>query len=145
MKAWFTSLFKWKYLFLRLCVFIKENTAFDVVAWVGNYVPYKYALKNFNVVNSVSFDHMVGAVFFIVLDFLYVKVSNSKIRFFLDLILFDWCLNYLAPDPRKVFLLEKMLGSKFAHVILQCLKKIKWNSKVFVRCGNKAFKTLSLV
>ena len=62
--------------------FIKENMAFDVVAWVGNYVPYKYALKNFNVVNSVSFDHMVGAVFFIVVDFLYEKVSYSKIRFF---------------------------------------------------------------
>ena len=68
--------------------FIKENTAFDVVAWVGNYVPYKYALKNFNVVNSVSFDHMVGVVFFVV-DFLYEKVSHSKIRILLDLISFN--------------------------------------------------------
>ena len=34
---------------------------FDVVAWHGNYVPYKYDLKNFCVINTVSFDHMVGS------------------------------------------------------------------------------------
>jgi hypothetical protein len=30
-----------------------------VVAWFGNYVPYKYDLANFMVINSVSFDHVV--------------------------------------------------------------------------------------
>ena len=38
----------------------QDHTPFDVVGWHGNYVPYKYNLKNFCVVNSVSYDHMVG-------------------------------------------------------------------------------------
>ncbi|MBV8905052.1 MAG: homogentisate 1,2-dioxygenase, partial [Acidobacteriia bacterium] len=29
----------------------------DVVAWHGNYVPYKYDLACFNTINTVSFDH----------------------------------------------------------------------------------------
>lgn len=33
------------------------NTPFDVVAWHGNYYPYKYDLRKFNTMNSVSFDH----------------------------------------------------------------------------------------
>lgn len=32
---------------------------FNVVAWHGNYVPYKYNLKNFMAVNTVTFDHCV--------------------------------------------------------------------------------------
>lgn len=38
----------------------QNHTPFDVVAWHGNYAPYKYDLKNFCVINSVSFDHMVS-------------------------------------------------------------------------------------
>ncbi|MFZ0662457.1 MAG: homogentisate 1,2-dioxygenase [Acidobacteriaceae bacterium] len=34
-----------------------DHSPLDVVAWHGNYVPYKYDLKNFNCINSVSFDH----------------------------------------------------------------------------------------
>jgi len=34
-----------------------NHSPFDVVAWHGNYVPYKYDLANFNCINSVSFDH----------------------------------------------------------------------------------------
>jgi homogentisate 1,2-dioxygenase len=34
-----------------------DHSPLDVVAWHGNYAPYKYALKNFNCINSVSFDH----------------------------------------------------------------------------------------
>lgn len=36
------------------------HSPFDVVAWHGNYVPYKYDLDRFMVVNSVSFDHCVS-------------------------------------------------------------------------------------
>ncbi|XP_065175363.1 homogentisate 1,2-dioxygenase-like [Sycon ciliatum] len=39
------------------------HSPFDVVAWHGNYVPYKYDLDKFNVVNSVSFDHMDPSIF----------------------------------------------------------------------------------
>lgn len=34
-----------------------DHSPLDVVAWHGNYAPYKYDLKLFNVVNTVSFDH----------------------------------------------------------------------------------------
>ena len=33
------------------------HSPLDVVAWHGNYAPYKYALANFNCINTVSFDH----------------------------------------------------------------------------------------
>jgi len=34
-----------------------DHSPLDVVAWHGNYVPYKYDLARFNCVNSVTFDH----------------------------------------------------------------------------------------
>ncbi len=34
-----------------------DHSPLDVVGWHGNYAPYKYDLKNFNCINSVSFDH----------------------------------------------------------------------------------------
>jgi len=34
-----------------------DHSPFDVVAWHGNYTPYKYDLRLFNTMNSVSFDH----------------------------------------------------------------------------------------
>lgn len=43
----------------QLFVAKQNHTPFDVVAWHGNYVPYKYDLAKFCVVNSVSYDHMV--------------------------------------------------------------------------------------
>lgn len=35
----------------------------DVVAWHGNYVPYKYNLEYFNTINTVSFDHPDPSIF----------------------------------------------------------------------------------
>jgi homogentisate 1,2-dioxygenase len=34
-----------------------DHSPLDVVAWHGNYVPYKYDLAKFNCINTVSFDH----------------------------------------------------------------------------------------
>jgi homogentisate 1,2-dioxygenase len=34
-----------------------DHSPLDVVAWHGNYFPYKYDLSRFNCINSVSFDH----------------------------------------------------------------------------------------
>jgi homogentisate 1,2-dioxygenase len=34
-----------------------DHSPLDVVAWHGNYVPYKYDLARFNCINTVSFDH----------------------------------------------------------------------------------------
>lgn len=35
----------------------QNHTPFDVVAWHGNYYPYKYDLGRFNTIGSVSYDH----------------------------------------------------------------------------------------
>ncbi|OGQ14047.1 MAG: homogentisate 1,2-dioxygenase, partial [Deltaproteobacteria bacterium RIFCSPHIGHO2_02_FULL_40_11] len=40
-----------------------KHNPFDVVAWHGNYVPYVYDLKNFNVMGTVSFDHPDPSIF----------------------------------------------------------------------------------
>jgi homogentisate 1,2-dioxygenase len=40
-----------------------ERSPFEVVAWHGNYVPYKYDLSRFNTVNTVSFDHIDPSIF----------------------------------------------------------------------------------
>ncbi|KAJ8911656.1 hypothetical protein NQ315_006002 [Exocentrus adspersus] len=42
---------------------IQDHSPFDVVAWYGNYVPFKYDLNNFMVINSVSFDHCDPSIF----------------------------------------------------------------------------------
>ena len=38
----------------------QNHSPFDVVAWHGNYVPYKYNLDHFMTINSVAFDHVVS-------------------------------------------------------------------------------------
>ena len=40
-----------------------EHSPLDVVAWHGNYYPYKYDLARFNTINSVSFDHPDPSIF----------------------------------------------------------------------------------
>lgn len=39
------------------------HSPLDVVAWHGNYVPYKYDLNRFCVINTVSFDHPDPSIF----------------------------------------------------------------------------------
>ncbi|HEY6212379.1 MAG TPA: homogentisate 1,2-dioxygenase domain-containing protein, partial [Vicinamibacterales bacterium] len=40
-----------------------DHSPLDVVAWHGNYAPYKYDLRRFSVINSVSFDHPDPSIF----------------------------------------------------------------------------------
>jgi homogentisate 1,2-dioxygenase len=40
-----------------------DHSPLDVVAWHGNYAPYKYDLSHFNVINTVSFDHPDPSIF----------------------------------------------------------------------------------
>ncbi|MBI2214495.1 MAG: homogentisate 1,2-dioxygenase [Acidobacteria bacterium] len=40
-----------------------DHSPLDVVAWHGNYAPYKYDLGRFNTINSVSFDHPDPSIF----------------------------------------------------------------------------------
>jgi homogentisate 1,2-dioxygenase len=40
-----------------------DHSPLDVVAWHGNYTPYKYDLSRFNTINTVSFDHPDPSIF----------------------------------------------------------------------------------
>ena len=40
-----------------------DHSPLDVVAWHGNYTPYKYDLARFNTMNTVSFDHPDPSIF----------------------------------------------------------------------------------
>lgn len=40
-----------------------DHSPLDVVGWHGNYVPYKYDLARFMVINTVSFDHADPSIF----------------------------------------------------------------------------------
>ena len=40
-----------------------DHSPLDVVAWHGNFVPYRYDLSRFNVINTVSFDHPDPSIF----------------------------------------------------------------------------------
>ncbi|KAJ8970989.1 hypothetical protein NQ314_000944 [Rhamnusium bicolor] len=47
----------------KLFICNQDHSPFDVVAWHGNYVPYKYDLSRFMVINSVLFDHCDPSIF----------------------------------------------------------------------------------
>ena len=40
-----------------------DHSPLNVVAWHGNYAPYKYDLANFNTINTVSYDHPDPSIF----------------------------------------------------------------------------------
>lgn len=40
-----------------------NHSPLDVVAWHGNYAPYKYDLRKFQVINTVSFDHCDPSIY----------------------------------------------------------------------------------
>ena len=47
----------------RLFAAKQNHTPFDIVAWHGNYYPYKYDLGRFNTIGSISFDHPDPSIF----------------------------------------------------------------------------------
>ena len=42
-----------------------DHSPLDVVAWHGNYAPYKYDLRRFNTIGSISFDHPDPSIFMV--------------------------------------------------------------------------------
>jgi len=42
-----------------------NHSPFDVVAWRGNYAPYKYDLRRFNTIGSISYDHPDPSIFLV--------------------------------------------------------------------------------
>lgn len=49
----------------RLWVAPIGHSPLDVVAWHGNYAPYKYDLRRFNTMGSISFDHPDPSIFLV--------------------------------------------------------------------------------
>jgi homogentisate 1,2-dioxygenase len=47
----------------RLWTTTQAHSPFDVVAWHGNLAPYRYDLRRFNTMNTVSFDHPDPSIF----------------------------------------------------------------------------------
>ncbi len=47
----------------KLFVAERDDSPFNVVAWRGNYAPFKYDLSRFNAINSVSWDHPDPSIF----------------------------------------------------------------------------------
>jgi homogentisate 1,2-dioxygenase len=42
-----------------------DHSPLDVVAWHGNYAPYRYDLKRFNTIGSISYDHPDPSIFLV--------------------------------------------------------------------------------
>lgn len=65
-----------------------DHSIFDVVAWHGNYAPYKYNLEHFNTMNSVSFDHPDPSIYTVL-----TCQSNSPGTAVADFVVFPprWC------------------------------------------------------
>ncbi|KAJ3314532.1 hypothetical protein HDV04_006071 [Boothiomyces sp. JEL0838] len=59
------------------------HSPFDVVAWHGNYAPFKYDLSKFNAMNTVTFDHPDPSIFTV----LTVKSGNPGVAL-LDFVIF---------------------------------------------------------
>jgi len=49
----------------RLWAADMQHSPLDVVAWHGNYAPYKYDLRRFNAIGSISFDHPDPSIFLV--------------------------------------------------------------------------------
>ncbi len=49
----------------RLWVAGMDHSPLDVVAWHGNYAPYKYDLRRFNAMGSISYDHPDPSIFLV--------------------------------------------------------------------------------
>ncbi|TKR93211.1 hypothetical protein L596_007708 [Steinernema carpocapsae] len=45
---------------------VQDHSPFDVVAWHGNYVPFKYDLRKYMAINTVSFDHCDPSIFTVI-------------------------------------------------------------------------------
>jgi homogentisate 1,2-dioxygenase len=49
----------------RLWVAEMDHSPLDVIAWHGNYAPYKYDLRRFNAIGSISYDHPDPSIFLV--------------------------------------------------------------------------------
>ena len=61
-----------------------DHSPLDVVAWHGNYAPYKYDLRRFNTIGSISFDHPDPSIFTV----LHLAVATRRASRNLDFVIF---------------------------------------------------------
>lgn len=61
----------------------QNHSPFDVVAWHGQYYPYKYDLERFNSINSVSYDHIDPSIYTVL-----TAPSNSPRTSVADFVIF---------------------------------------------------------
>ena len=47
----------------KFFTYTTTHSPYDVVAWHGNYAPYKYDLRKFNTIGSISYDHPDPSIF----------------------------------------------------------------------------------
>ncbi|BES87217.1 Homogentisate 1,2-dioxygenase [Nesidiocoris tenuis] len=62
---------------------VQDHSPFDVVAWHGNYAPYKYDLSCFMAINTVSYDHCDPSIFTVL-----TCPSNKKGTAIADFVIF---------------------------------------------------------
>jgi homogentisate 1,2-dioxygenase len=55
-----------------------DHSPFNVVAWHGNHVPYKYDLRRFNVMGSISYDHPDPSIFTVLQAQSHITSSTSS-------------------------------------------------------------------
>ena len=54
------------------------HSPLDVVAWHGNYAPYRYDLKRFNVIGSISYDHPDPSIFLVLQSQAFACTSDHQ-------------------------------------------------------------------
>jgi len=67
----------------RLWTTTLDHSPLDVVAWHGNYVPWRYDLERFNVMGTISFDHPDPSIFTVL-----TSPSNAPGRANADFVIF---------------------------------------------------------
>ncbi len=67
----------------NLWIATSDHSPLNVVAWHGNYAPYRYDLSLFNTINTVSFDHPDPSIFTVL-----TSESNTKGVANLDFVIF---------------------------------------------------------
>ena len=71
------------------------HSPLDVVAWHGNYAPYKYDLRRYSPVGPILFDHADPSIFTCL-----TAPSATPGTANIDFVLFPDCLLYTSPSPR---------------------------------------------
>jgi homogentisate 1,2-dioxygenase len=88
------------------------HSPLDVVAWHGNYAPYKYDLRRFNAIGSISFDHPDPSIFTVL-----TSPSDTPGTANLDFVVFPprWLV---AQDTFRPPWFHRNLASEFMGLIV---------------------------